>query len=411
MKKKYHILIVFILTITSCFAQWIPVNKGIEDAKIYKIIGNNDVIFAKSENYGILISKDFGESWLIPGIGSGWCEDCLCLKGDTVLCATGRPNQGKIYYSNDTFKTWNFINTSAHISTMALVNDIIYYGDFYGYLFYTSDFGKNWKNQTNNLCPYNSQESVADIMVNGDRVFLSLWGGPDTETHGIYFSDDKMNTFTKAILNDKAKIQIKFFKNNNNLFASASGFCYVSIDSGYSWNSYNESFGELTPGHLAFDFLDSIIIAGSFIEAKIVVSFNNGMTWIKKDKGIEDIWVNCLTIYGNYVFAGTSNGIYRARLDELTAVDDKKYKTDFTKILPNPFSEKTRISFNLEEPTYAKITVYNFLGFVIDVLAEGYLSEGYHEFTFDGSALASGTYYYVLQVNGKVESGKLVLIK
>jgi len=48
---------------------------------------------------------------------------------------------------------------------------------------------------------------------------------------------------------------------------------------------------------------------------------------------------------------------------------------------------------------------------VIDVLADEYLSDGMHEFTFDGSALASGAYYYVLQTVGKVETGKLVLIK
>jgi|GEM_PF-2832216 len=411
MKKKYHILIVFILTITSCFAQWFPVNKGIEEAKINKIIGHKDVIIAKSENYGILISKDFGENWLIPGIGGGWCEDCLCFKGDTILCSTGRPNQGKIYFSNDDFETWNFLNVSDHISALDVINDILYYGDFYGLLYYSTDFGKNWKNQTNNLWPYNSQESVSDIMVNEGRVFVSLWGGPDTDTHGIYFSDDTMNTFTKTILNANAKIQIKFYKNNNTLYASASGLSYVSNDFGVNWNSINPSFIGLSPGHLAFDFLDSVIMAGSFIEAKIVVSFDGGMTWIKKDNGIEDKWINCLTIYGDYVFAGTSNGIYRARLDELTAVDDNDIKQDFVKTFPNPFSEKTKISFNLEYPSYTKITVYNSLGCVVAVLADEYLSEGRHEFTFDGSSLPSETYYFVLQANGKVETGKLVLIK
>jgi len=91
-----------------------------------------------------------------------------------------------------------------------------------------------------------------------------------------------------------------------------------------------------------------------------------------------------------------------------------KYDTDNfwnMNILPNPFSEKTKISFNLEFPSITKITIYNAIGYVIDVLADGYLCEGTHEFTFDGSDLASGTYYYVFQAGGKVETGKLVLIK
>lgn len=158
-------------------------------------------------------------------------------------------------------------------------------------------------------------------------------------------------------------------------------------------------------------FLDSIIITGSFIETKVIISFDNGITWIKKERGIENIWINCLTIFGDYVFAGTSNGIYRARLDELTSFEEGETKQDFISILPSPFSEKTRISFNLEYPSYTKINVYNSLGYVVVVLADDYLSEGRHEFTFDGSALASGSYFLVLQSGGNVETCKLLLIK
>jgi len=104
------------------------------------------------------------------------------------------------------------------------------------------------------------------------------------------------------------------------------------------------------------------------------------------------------------VFVFNENGVI---LDD---IDDKSKKDSFI-IFPNPFSEKTRISFNLEFPSFTKITVFNSLGYGVAVLSDEYLSEGRHEFTFDGTSLPSGTYYFVLQANGKVETGKLVLIK
>ncbi len=105
--------------------------------------------------------------------------------------------------------------------------------------------------------------------------------------------------------------------------------------------------------------------------------------------------------------------VYKVREPSVNSVLEDGQKINISKInyTPNPFYEKTKISFNIGYPSYTKITIYNSLGYKLAVLADEFLSEGLHEFTFDGSALASGTFYYVLQANGKVETGKLVLIK
>ena len=80
-------------------------------------------------------------------------------------------------------------------------------------------------------------------------------------------------------------------------------------------------------------------------------------------------------------------------------------------ILQNPFNATTKLILNIKKVTPIKLNIYDFLGKHIINLADSYLKENKYEFTFDGSALASGTYYYVLQAGGRVESGKLVLIK
>jgi len=135
--------------------------------------------------------------------------------------------------------------------------------------------------------------------------------------------------------------------------------------------------------------------------------------WNTDNSDIPSNTINCIVIdkYGNK-WIGTDNGLAVFREGGVVGVEEPVSSKEFLfRFFPNPFSEKTEISFNLEFPSYTKIIVYNSLGYAIAVLSDEYLSEGRHEFTFDGSSLPSGTYYYVLQANGNVETGKLVLIK
>ncbi|MFH1052660.1 MAG: T9SS type A sorting domain-containing protein [bacterium] len=126
---------------------------------------------------------------------------------------------------------------------------------------------------------------------------------------------------------------------------------------------------------------------------------NSGICWDDGSPGGPYLWVS----------DWRTHMIYKIQAPVIFNNKDT-IRTTFS-IYPNPFIQKTTIQFYLYHPEKINLTIYNLLGYKLAVLADEYLSEGNHEFTFDGSALASGTYYYVLQANGKVESGKLILIK
>jgi hypothetical protein len=158
-----------------------------------------------------------------------------------------------------------------------------------------------------------------------------------------------------------------------------------------------------------------VFVINDSTRKQILYSTDKGDTFVDAFDALSDFKLNCIAVdIRGVLYAGGFPSVMFKNYTFLSNKSEDELGNASHHLLsshPNPFSEKTKISFNLEEPTYAKITIYNSLGFVIDVLADEYLSEGMHEFTFDGSALASGTYYYVLQANGKVETGKLVLIK
>ena len=78
---------------------------------------------------------------------------------------------------------------------------------------------------------------------------------------------------------------------------------------------------------------------------------------------------------------------------------------------PNPFNVRTAIKFGLPEASEVRIVLYDLLGRVVDVVAEGGYDAGWHSVSFDASLLSSGIYVYQLETNDHVKIGKMVLQK
>lgn len=79
---------------------------------------------------------------------------------------------------------------------------------------------------------------------------------------------------------------------------------------------------------------------------------------------------------------------------------------------PNPFNPSTTIEYQLPTPGMVKIVVYNLFGQAINVVGQGYKQRGKHSINFDGTGLASGVWYYALEVNGQlISTKKMTLLK
>ena len=79
---------------------------------------------------------------------------------------------------------------------------------------------------------------------------------------------------------------------------------------------------------------------------------------------------------------------------------------------PNPFNPTTTISVALPNAAELSVTVYNALGQQVAELANGSFNVGTHNFTLDGSSLASGIYFVHATVPGQLNNmQKIVLMK
>lgn len=83
---------------------------------------------------------------------------------------------------------------------------------------------------------------------------------------------------------------------------------------------------------------------------------------------------------------------------------------------PNPFNPVTNIRFdipsNLTGKFYqVKLSVFNTLGKIIQLLVNKRLNAGSYEVEFSGSRFASGMYFYKLEAGSFVETKRMILLK
>ncbi len=83
---------------------------------------------------------------------------------------------------------------------------------------------------------------------------------------------------------------------------------------------------------------------------------------------------------------------------------------------PNPFNGSTRISFSLAEPMHVNVTVFDTRGQAVATVADGDLSAGPHDVSWNGTDASGrnagpGLYYYRVQNGTSVRTGTMTLIR
>lgn len=95
-----------------------------------------------------------------------------------------------------------------------------------------------------------------------------------------------------------------------------------------------------------------------------------------------------------------------------TQVGDPPSDVTFTTAYPNPFTD----SFTVEVTraagaAQASLRLYDALGRELDLIFDGQLAPGTNQFTYRPQKLASGVYFFVLNMDGLLSSGSLVRLR
>lgn len=106
-------------------------------------------------------------------------------------------------------------------------------------------------------------------------------------------------------------------------------------------------------------------------------------------------------------------------LNQVVGVDDNIVTSDFKLFqnYPNPFNPATKISWHSPVSGWQTLKVYDILGKEVATLVDEFREAGYHEVLVSskqlaaGNSIASGIYFYKLQVDEFLQTKKMILMK
>lgn len=100
-----------------------------------------------------------------------------------------------------------------------------------------------------------------------------------------------------------------------------------------------------------------------------------------------------------------------------TAIENENSKNEIPGVLtllqnyPNPFNPVTTISYYLRKDGYVKLTIYNSSGEQVRILKDSYQTMGFKDVDFSADNLATGMYYYELQMGEYSATKRMLLLK
>jgi thermolysin len=125
--------------------------------------------------------------------------------------------------------------------------------------------------------------------------------------------------------------------------------------------------------------------------------------------------VSAVSFEGQYYFADILNDaevLAKNNVEELAYTGSAVVTSyDLMQNYPNPFNPATTITYQLPKDGMVTLKIYDAIGTEVITLVNEYKPTGRYNVTFNASSLASGVYFYRLQVNDFTSSKKLILMK
>jgi C1A family cysteine protease len=107
-------------------------------------------------------------------------------------------------------------------------------------------------------------------------------------------------------------------------------------------------------------------------------------------------------------------GIYKESVSNIIAINPNAIPKEYrlAQNYPNPFNPATKISYSLAKSGLVRLKIYNILGQEIQTLVNKFQKVGEYTISFDAENLASGIYFYKLQVGDNcIATKKMILMR
>lgn len=380
--------------------------------------------FCVGDNGTILATDTAGLLWSPQFSGTTNNLNSIYVFNDSEAIIAG--NAGTILFtSNGGLTSWisKTSGTSADLKSVYFIDRSTGYvcGNG-GTIRMTTDGGSNWSAQssgsTSQLNSIDFEETVTEngYAVGENGTILSTTNG------GI--------TWNKESSGGSVTLYSVFAKE----IPSASGFLYTAIKTVGKYAKYalKKPVTALPVELTSFDF--SVTENNVTLNWQTSGEMNNSGFDVERNSSDNIVWRKIGFVQGNGTAGGNINytfmdgninsGNYNYRLKQTDYNGNYEYFNLNSEVVigqpdnfqlkqnyPNPFNPNTNIEFHISNLGYVSLKVYDMSGKEVRTLVNEIKEAGYYSVIFDGSDLSSGIYFYKMQINGKENSRKMLLLK
>ncbi len=386
-----------------------------------------DTASTVGDNGRVRITHDWGYHWSDTENIDG--ESTVLLGVDMVdsvnTYAVG--DQGTILHTSDAGVTWS---RTAPDSTQILFG--VWFsssatgtavGD-HGLILRTTDGGQNWYKSREDSTKYPPLLGVCFVNVDTGTVV----GGSGS----ILRTTDAGNTWeteTSGVTN--FLYAVSFSSPTHGTVVGTRGVILHTTDGGSTWEKQTtvidtaaHQTSDSTHYYYGVSFKDDStgIIVGS--EGRIILTTDGGTTWVVQGSTTTNNLYSVAFRDTNKWMAVGGYGAIVQRVDTgyvVTSVLPRRNLIPLASLLgqnyPNPFNPSTVIPFSLSSQADVSLDIYDLLGRKVSTLLNTTLPAGNHAVEWQPAQLASGVYFYRLELRSKgsrdhiVQTRKLLLLR
>lgn len=391
MKKQILLIIAFISFVDFAYAQWQQTSLNNINVGAFAINGSD--IYAGSNNSGVFLSSDNGNTWIAKndGLPAFPAVNAFCISGNNIFIG----GTFGVYLSTNNGSSWTAMNNGLTSSGNpqyidALImngNNLLAGTDGHG-IYVSSDNGSNWT----------ATGLTSGVIYTFVKYESNIFAG--TFQYGVYLSSDNGISWTQVNTGLSSYPSVMSFAiSGSNIFAGTNGSgVYLSTNNGSSWTAMNNGFLAYTVMSLAIS--GSNIFAGT--EKGVFLSTNNGSSWAKVNTGLPlNPDIEALAISGNTLFAGiVGAGVWKRSLSDIPVgiKEINSFANDF-EVYPNPAKDKLTI-ISLQKSDMELLSIQG------QKILQQQLHQGKTD--IDISGLAKGIYILKLSNDEKTEVTRIV---
>lgn len=383
---------------------WGLVGSGMKGSPVTNVahLAGSQGFIAASIPYGVEISTDGGDTWTLAHVGMAMntLVNDFAVDGNNIVAGTSTG----VYLDKDAGSVWVTLNSGlpqgANCTAVTVGNGLLLAGLSDGAVFKSTDYGTSWAPADSGI-EVGIFNAISGMTMIGKDIFAI------TQLH-IYRSTDYAKSWT--IISNSGGSAVA--AHNGDLYVCGNdGVGSVSKDSGSTWIPINKG---LTGSAQAYAFSEPFVFAGT--ASGICSSNDEGEDWTPVDSGISQLSIGTLAVNDDYLFAGSGTGLFRRPLAEITtAVIGPSFQRPDRFVLdqnyPNPFNPTTVIKYYLPTSANVVLRVFDILGRQVETLVDARQAAGTHSVRLNATNLASGVYFYRLEVGRYHATKKLLLLK